>query len=201
LRRAFDFLVRAQYPNGGWPQFYPNPEGYHRHITYNDDAMAGVLTLLKAIADQGPYYSFVDQVRRDKAEDAIKRGVECILKTQIVVNGKRTVWCAQHDEVTFAPADARSYEKASFSGLESAGIVRFLMSLDHPGDELVDSIQSAIAWFESKKIWASASSDGLTRSFQMASISSSSMTQVQNRYGRVFMSWARGARYSVAEME
>lgn len=153
FEKGFDFLIRAQYPNGGWPQFYPNPEGYHRHITYNDDAMAGVLTLLKAIADQDPYYSFVDQARRDKAEDAVKRGVECILKTQIIVNGKRTVWCAQHDEVTLAPADARSYEKASFSGLESAGIVRFLMSLDHPNDELVDSIQSAVAWFESKKIW------------------------------------------------
>jgi PelA/Pel-15E family pectate lyase len=35
--KGFDFLIGAQYPNGGWPQFYPNPEGYHRHITYNDE--------------------------------------------------------------------------------------------------------------------------------------------------------------------
>jgi hypothetical protein len=28
--------------------------------------------------------------------------VECILKTQVVQEGKLTVWCAQHDERTLA---------------------------------------------------------------------------------------------------
>ena len=44
-----------------------------------------------------------------KAAAAFGRGVECILKCQIVIGGKPTVWCAQHDEVTFAPAKARDY--------------------------------------------------------------------------------------------
>ena len=30
----------AQYTNGGWPQYAPPPaRSYHRHITFNDDAM------------------------------------------------------------------------------------------------------------------------------------------------------------------
>src|SRR6185503_2393091 len=45
--KALDYLLLAQYPNGGWPQFYPNPTGYQTHITFNDNAMTGVLELFR----------------------------------------------------------------------------------------------------------------------------------------------------------
>ena len=48
--RGLDYLFAAQYPNGGWPQFYPLRNDYSRHITFNDDAMSGVLALLEDIA-------------------------------------------------------------------------------------------------------------------------------------------------------
>ena len=47
FERGFDYLLLAQYPNGGWPQFFPLIAGYYTHITYNDDAMAGVLGVLR----------------------------------------------------------------------------------------------------------------------------------------------------------
>ena len=81
-----------------------------------------------------------------------RAAIECILKTQVVVNGKKTVWCAQHDEVTFAPAPARTFELVSLSGGESVGIVRFLMSIRQPSPEVVDSIKSAVEWFEKSKL-------------------------------------------------
>jgi len=74
------------------------------------------------------------------------------LKTQVVVNGRKTVWCAQHDEVTLAPAPARKYEVVSLSGGESVGIVRFLMSIKDPSREVMDSIESAVAWFEQTQL-------------------------------------------------
>ncbi|MEJ1972841.1 MAG: pectate lyase [Lacunisphaera sp.] len=40
LERGVDYLLAAQYENGGWPQFYPLRKGYYTHITFNDDAMA-----------------------------------------------------------------------------------------------------------------------------------------------------------------
>ena len=46
---GFDFLLKAQYPNGGWPQFYPDLQGYHKHITFNDGAMIGVMKLLRDV--------------------------------------------------------------------------------------------------------------------------------------------------------
>ena len=124
----------------------------YKHITYNDDAMIGVMKLLRDIAARKRDYSFVDDERRGKAARAVEKGIECILKTQVVVDGKRTVWCAQHDEVTLAPAPARKFELVSLSGSESVGIVRFLMSINQPNVEVVASIKGAIAWFEKSKL-------------------------------------------------
>jgi PelA/Pel-15E family pectate lyase len=150
--KGLDYLLKAQYENGGWPQSYPDLSGYARHITFNDNAMRNVLTLLQNIAKKQPEYLFVDEARRQKSAAAVNRGIDCILKTQIVVNNKKTAWCAQHDSVTLAPAEARSYEKISLSGSESVGITRFLMSIDKPSPQIIEAVQSAIAWFESARV-------------------------------------------------
>lgn len=150
--KGLDYLLKAQYPNGGWPQFYPLRDGYYKHITFNDNAMINVMKLLRDVAETKPAYTFVDEARRVSAAKAVEKGIECILKTQIVVNGRRTVWCAQHDEVTFAPAAARTFEVVSLSGGESVEIVRFLMSIKNPSPAVVEAIESAIAWFEQSQL-------------------------------------------------
>ncbi len=149
---GLDYLLRAQYPNGGWPQFYPLLKGYYSHITFNDDAMVNVLSLLQDMARGHSVYAFVDAARRQRAAQAVAKGIECILKTQVTVSGKRTVWCAQHDEVTLKPANARTYEKISLSGSESVGLVRFLMEAEKPDAPLVEAVESAIAWFQQTKL-------------------------------------------------
>jgi len=150
--RGLDYLLKAQYENGGWPQFYPDPRGYHAHITFNDDAMIGVMKFLRDLARKDGPYAFVDAARRARAEKAVAKGIECILKCQVVAGGKRTVWCAQHDEKTFEPAPARAYEKISLSGAESVGIVRFLMGIEKPAPEVIEAIQSAVAWFNAARV-------------------------------------------------
>jgi PelA/Pel-15E family pectate lyase len=150
--KGLDYLLKAQYKNGGWPQYYPRLTGYFKHITFNDDAMISVMSLLGAIARQDPAYAFVDAPRRAMAGKAVGKGIECILKCQVMVGNKRTVWCAQHDEVTLAPAPARAYEKVSLSGYESVGIVRFLMGIDHPSPRMIEAIQAAVAWFDQAKL-------------------------------------------------
>ena len=48
------YLLKAQYPNGGWPQFWPRSKGYYTHITYNDNAMINVMKLLRDAATGCP---------------------------------------------------------------------------------------------------------------------------------------------------
>jgi PelA/Pel-15E family pectate lyase len=144
--RGFDYLLAAQYPNGGWPQFFPLRKGYYTRITFNDNAMVNVLTLLRGAAAGIAPYEFVDATRRTKAGTAVSRGIDIILKTQVKQDGKLTAWCAQHDEQTLAPAWGRAYEPPSLSGSESVGIVRFLMEIERPTPAIVAAIEGAAAW-------------------------------------------------------
>jgi PelA/Pel-15E family pectate lyase len=147
--KGLDYLLRAQYPSGGWPQYFPLRDNYSRHITFNDDAMARVLTLLRAVADGQAPFVFVDAGRRERARGALARGLDAILATQVRVNGKLTVWCAQHDAVTLEPVLARAYELPSFSGSESVRIVRYLMSVPDPSPRVVAAVDAAVAWLRS----------------------------------------------------
>lgn len=152
FNQGLDFLFSMQYENGGFPQYFPLKKDYSRRITYNDNAMINALRLMRDIARKKEDYIFVDEERRLKAEKAVKKGVEAILKTQVVVNGQKTVWAAQHDEVTFAPASARKFEPVSLSGKESSDIVEFLISIENPSPQVVEAIESAIAWFQKSKL-------------------------------------------------
>jgi PelA/Pel-15E family pectate lyase len=152
--KGVEYLLKAQYPNGGWPQFYP-PEGhpqYSRFITFNDGAMIGAMSILSDIAKKKPQYAFIDEDLCKKAADAVQKAIECILKCQIVVDGKRTAWCQQHDQENFEPRPARIYEKISICGCESVDIVKFLMDIDRPGPEVIEAIQSAVLWFDNVKL-------------------------------------------------
>lgn len=150
--RGFDYMFEAQYANGGWPQFYPLSEGYYTHITYNDDAMVNVLKLMRdAVKGKAPFGFLPDSIKA-AAKTSLDKGISCILKTQVVQDGRPTVWCAQYDENTLKPAKARAYELVSLSGQESDDIVLFLMSLSKPSDEIRQCVENAIAWFKKSAI-------------------------------------------------
>ena len=145
---GIEFILEAQYENGGWPQRYPDRRGYSRYITFNDGAMAGALTVLRDVANGAKPYTWAEEKLCHRAAKAVARGVKCILNCQIVVDGKRTVWGQQHDEVTYQPRPARAFEPAALCSHESVGVIEFLMSLDAPSPEVIASIEAAVAWLD-----------------------------------------------------
>jgi len=154
LIKGVDYLLDAQYPNGGWPQFYPfeGHADYSRHITFNDGAMIGAMSVLHDIARQKRQYAFIDPQRRQRAWKALEKGIDCILKCQIIVDGKPTAWCQQYDERTLEPRPARSYEKVSLCSSESVDIIRFLMEIDRPSQKIIKTIEGAVTWFNQVKL-------------------------------------------------
>ena len=150
--RGIRYLLTAQNAHGGWPQFYPDSSSYHKHITYNDNAMLNVLTVMKNTAEGKNGFDVLDKSLVPLAQRAVKRGIDCILKTQYVQNGQLTVWCAQHHKNTLAPVKARAFELPSLSGNESVGLVRFLMDIPNPSPEIKRSINAAVAWLEAAKL-------------------------------------------------
>lgn len=150
--KGIAYLLTAQYANGGWPQYYPDASLYRAEITYNDDAIVDVLTIMLNISTQANDFEVVNASYISKSADAVKKGVDCILKTQIKQNGKPTIWAAQYDQNTLLPAKARAFEPASLSTSESVGIIRFLMKLKNPSAEVKTAITNGVNWFDNVKI-------------------------------------------------
>jgi PelA/Pel-15E family pectate lyase len=144
--RAIDYIIREQRETGGWRGADVDA------ITFNDDVTIGVLTTVGQTARKDTPFRFLDDARLKKAETAYLKGIECILRCQITVNGRLTAWCQQHAHDDYRPVDARSYELASICTQESVGIIRFLMDIDKPSPEIRAAIHGAVAWFDDVKI-------------------------------------------------
>jgi PelA/Pel-15E family pectate lyase len=162
--KGLRYLLEAQYPNGGWPQVYPLDGGYHDAVTLNDDAMTHVLELLSDVAAKRDEYAFVPETLAAQSRAALDRAVALIVRTQIVVGGKRTGWAQQYDALTLAPAGARNFEPAALSTNESAALLAFLMQIPSPSPELVGAVRDGAAWLKETALrdveWTAAGLEG-----------------------------------------
>lgn len=154
FRRGVEYLLSGQYENGGWPQFWPVTVGYQKHITFNDDAIVNTLELFDDMKNgRTPFEgNLIDEEMRTRISQSFDKGIECILATQMTVNGKLTVWCQQHDKDTYEPASARAYEHPSYCTAESAAIVRLLMKLPNPDKRVKKAVHAAMKWFDTYKL-------------------------------------------------
>jgi PelA/Pel-15E family pectate lyase len=149
---GIDYLLKAQYANGGWPQYYPDFSSYRSQITYNDNAMVNVLNLLQDVVEKKNDLDIIDAAYIIKCKEAVQKGVDCILKTPLKQNGKLTAWCAQYNAKTLQPEMARKFELVSLSGMESVGIIRFLMRMDNPSKEIINAVNGGALWLDKVKI-------------------------------------------------
>jgi len=151
-QKGIRYLLKAQYANGGWPQYYPDNRLYRGQITFNDNAMINVMDILYNVSTKTKGFEVVDQSLVAPAADAVKRGIDCIVKTQIKVNGKLTAWNQQYDKDTLKPVVARKFELVGLSASESADIVAFLIRMPSPSAAVKTAITSAVEWFNASKI-------------------------------------------------
>jgi hypothetical protein len=211
--KGYEYLLRSQFPNGGWPQVWPLEGGYHDAITFNDDAVTESAETLanvaegqrvttepnvdevagaKAMAERtgrpliAPQptvedYTFVPAAMRAQAKAAVAKALQIILKTQLRVpapdgvspEGEVTVlsvWAQQNDPLTLEPVSARNYEMPALSSGESASVLEYLMSIEHPSPAVVAAVNAAAAWFEAHKVmgyaWTGGRGDPAGRVFK-----------------------------------
>lgn len=150
-KKGIDYLLQAQYANGGWPQYYPDTHLYRSQITYNDCAMINVLRIMQDLVAGANGFDVLAAVYKEKAQKAIVRGIDCILKTQVIIDGQQTIWAAQYDKDKLQPAKARAYELPSLATAESSDILLFLMEQPY-STALVEAIEAGIKWFAAHKI-------------------------------------------------
>ena len=89
--KGIKYLLAAQFPNGGFPQVYPLEGGYHDAITFNDNAVSESAETLTWASEGKGDYAFVPADLRKQAGAAAAHALQCILISQIVINGKKTI--------------------------------------------------------------------------------------------------------------
>ena len=78
---------------------------------------------------------------------AVERGEQCLLRLQVVVDGKLTAWAPQYDSVTLQPTQGRAFELPALVSSESVGVLRYLMRLEQPTSEVRGRfLPASIGW-------------------------------------------------------
>lgn len=153
IYKSLNYIFKAQYPSGAWPQFYPlikRPK-YSSYATYNDDVMAGIMDVLTSIV-QDSRYSFIDSEYRAMAEKSLEKALEFTLKSQIRHGDKLMGWAQQYDPETYDPLNARPFEPIAMSARETVAIIEILEHLNNKSSELKYSINSAKQWLKESQI-------------------------------------------------
>ncbi|MGF7151181.1 PelA/Pel-15E family pectate lyase [Sphingomonas zeicaulis] len=150
--RGVQYLLAAQYPNGGWPQIWPLEGGFHDGITFNDNAVAKAAMLLQEVATR-PDYRFVPQYLRRQSAAAVGRAVDVILAAQVRRDGKRLGWPQQVDPLTLEPISARNYEPRSIASGETTDVLIFLMDQPAPSADVRAAVEGGIAWLKAVALY------------------------------------------------
>ena len=151
-RRGLEFMLASQYPNGGFPQWWPKMGAIAKRITFNDGVMMGIMNVLKDAADRAAHFAWLDEPLRARCAAAEVKGLDCLIKTQVVANGVRTGWGQQHDETTFATVGARTFELPCIAPGDTTEIVQFLMRYERPSREIIAAVDAAVAWLKKTQL-------------------------------------------------
>ena len=113
------YMLESQYPNGGWPQWYPLRGGYHDHYTFNDNAINDcIAVLLEAHHRYG----------RPELLAAARKGGDFIILSQGQL--PQAGWAQQYDQ-DLKPTWARKYEPPAICSAVTARNIRTLIDLYH----------------------------------------------------------------------
>ncbi|MDP3404926.1 MAG: pectate lyase [Brevundimonas sp.] len=152
LDRAIQFVLDAQYPNGGWPQRFPFVEGgglhgnpdYTPYITFNDDVAGENIEFLLYV-----HQALGSNDRR--LVDAIQRGMDIFVATQQPM--PQPAWGLQHFPDTLKPAPARTIEPQAFATHTTATNIRSMIGFYRlTGDrKYLARLPEALDWLDQVK--------------------------------------------------
>lgn len=148
LDKAVDFILKSQYPNGGWPQRYPLKHDYQKaghpdyssFYTFNDDVIwENVLFLIQCYETLG----------EKRFLDPIYKGMNFYLLAQ----NKNGAWGQQYN-MKMQVSGARTYEPAAYLPRYTFNNCLLLLKFyQYTGDrKFLAHIPDAIKWLDKVKL-------------------------------------------------
>jgi len=136
------FLLRSQFPNGAWPQWFPLRGGYHDYYTFNDNTINDCIRVL------------LDAHRRYRNEEYLKgaaRGGSFLILSQ--VKPPQAGWAQQYSH-DLRPAPARAFEPAAVCSAVTARNIRTLVDLAVAtrDTKYLEPIPAALDWLDRSKL-------------------------------------------------
>jgi hypothetical protein len=142
IERGLDFVVEAQYDNGGWPQIYPLAGGYHDYYTFNDNVINDCIRLMLLAHEQYGDDTYL--------ESALAGGDFIVLSQG---DPPQAGWAQQYN-MDMEPAWARSFEPPGICSAVTARNIRTLIDLYvYSGEErYLQPIEEAVDWLEDSRL-------------------------------------------------
>jgi PelA/Pel-15E family pectate lyase len=159
---GLEALMKAQYPNGGWPQRFDGPtdpekypveeasfpeswsreypgKSYSRFYTFNDNTISDMIELMLLA---------YDNYEQERYLDSALAGGDFILRAQLPE--PQPGWAQQYN-LEMEPAWARKFEPPAITGGESQGILRTLLLLSRSTGKkkYLSPVPRALDYYES----------------------------------------------------
>jgi len=165
LRFGLEALLKAQYPNGAWPQRYskyPDPAAHPIARATYPDTWPRIYPML----DYRGYYTFNDRNidrlietllaahQRDAKPEylaAVERAGDFMLRAQLP--NPQPAWAQQYN-ATMHPVWARKFEPPAVTGGESQGVIRSLMVVARATGQarFLEPIPQALAYLRKSRL-------------------------------------------------
>ncbi len=136
------FMIKSQFANGAWPQWYPLRGGYNDYYTFNDNTINDCIdVMLKAHKAYG----------KDEYLACAERGGDFIIASQLAK--PQAGWAQQYSHDT-KPAWARTFEPPGVCSAATARNIRTLVQLYiyTKNDKYLAPIPAAIEWLNKSRI-------------------------------------------------
>jgi len=148
LDKAIGFILKSQYPNGGWPQRYPlkndfkkdGNEDYTSYYTFNDNVI-------------WENVNFLIQCYLTLGEERFLAPINQGMNFYYISQAENGAWGQQYN-LKMEPAAARTYEPAAYLPSTTFRNAMIMMRFyQYTGDKkYLSNIPKAIAWLESVKL-------------------------------------------------
>lgn len=155
IHKTIDYLISIslEYNNGGVPLYYPklDDDEWKYNISIKNGNYINYLRTIEIILNSNELLEHIDS-KIELLKDSYRKSLNLLLKLQINVGQKKTIWSQYYDKNSLLPVSGNDDEPLGLCSLESAQILLYLMDFEILTNNIKNAIIAGCEWFKDNKI-------------------------------------------------